>query len=265
MYGNNMQLPRLMGSYQDALSRWESIKPVRGRADQNTRPLARRSNNNLTIRQDPETKAVIVRLYNTDIVSYGPDGLIHLEPYGSALTNRVTDCILPWGITTYWRDNWDEYRLFTQVGYRYYHTPTHATIRREAPGRSGWTLVSGAEPVEVPYLNRKEARQALEAVGFHRFEAWLKARIRLGFHYGRGWGSGAVWAPRHAVELLQQGETGWGEIVGKFSGGVSLKTELGALRRAVYSYYTCYETRTIEYFEAYDQLRNALSQIRRAG
>ena len=45
--------------YTKALSKWEGIKPIRGRRDQNTRPLYRRGDDTKTIRQ-------IVRLRTMD-------------------------------------------------------------------------------------------------------------------------------------------------------------------------------------------------------
>ena len=88
MFGANIELPNRMLSYSSALATYNSIKPIRGRSDQNERPLANRRNGNLTIRLEPVTNDIVVRLYQTDIIRYNDDVVV-LDPYPSALTNRV--------------------------------------------------------------------------------------------------------------------------------------------------------------------------------
>jgi len=269
MFGTNIELPHhRMLSYKDALTKYNAIKPIRGRSE-DIRPLARRSNDNLTIRQDPTTKDIIIKLYNTDIIRYDANGdgynnPIHLDPYGSVLTNRVMWSILGPHVNTHWSDRYNGPGLITEVGGRYYHTPQFATVQ---PKETGWELTAGAEPVEIPYLNRKEGRQALKDTNYYTFKLWLETRIKLGVaEFGHRYGSSPFdWTPRTAVEYLRQGETGWAEISGRMSNYVSLDTELRTLREAIYQYEMCYDTKTVEYFHSYNEYKNAMNQINRIG
>jgi len=267
MYGTNMEQPNRMLSYNSALKKWASIKPIRGRSDQNTRPLARRTNDNLTIRQD-DNGDVVVRLYSTDIIRYDANGdgynnPIHLEPYGSALTNRTVWSILGPHVNTHWTSRWKAPSLITEVGGRYYNTPSFATVQ---PKETGWELIAGAKPVEVPYLNRKEGKQALRDANYYTFKLWLETRIKLGIaEFGHRYGSTFGWTPATAVQYLRQGEEGWAEISGRMSNSVSLEAELRSLRDAVYQYEMCYDTKTVEYFHNYNEYKNAVGQIQRIG
>lgn len=270
MYGNNIELPNRILSYKSALDKYNAIKPIRGRST-DVRPLARRSNDNLTIRQDPVTDDIIIRLYNTDIIRYeyrlGGDGYnnpIHLEPYGSVLTNSVMWSILGPHVSTYWSKRYTSPRFITEVFGRYYHTPSYAVIQ---PNQSGWTLIEGSKPIEVPYLKRKEGRQALKDNNYYTFKLWLETRIKLGIaEFGHRYGSSPFgWTPRTAVEYLRQGETGWAEISGRMSNSVPLEAELRSLREAVYRYEMCYDTKTVEYFKSYNEYKNAINQITRVG
>lgn len=266
MFGANIELPNRMLSYSSALATYNSIKPIRGRSDQNERPLANRRNDNLTIRLEPVTNDIIVRLYHTDIIRYNDDDVIVLDPYPSAMTNRVMWNILGPFVQTHWSDR--DYRLpshMTQVGGRYYHTPEFATIR--PADQSGWTLVEGSKPIEVPYLNRKEAKQALRDANYYTFKIWLETRVRLGVaEFGHSFRRGPFdWSPYTAAEYLRQGETGWAEISARMSNRVPLETELRSLREAVYKSDLCYDTKTVPYFESHGEMNAAFSQLRRYG
>lgn len=268
MFGNNMEQPNRMLSYDSALKKYQSIKPIRGRSDQNTRPLARRGNDNLTIRQD-DNGDIVVRLYRTDIIRYDANGdgynnPIHLDPYPSVLTNRVMWPILGPHVNTHWADRYRAPGFITEVGGRYYNTPNYATVQ---PKESGWTLVAGAKPVEIPYLNRKEGKQALRDNNYYTFKLWLETRIRLGIaEFAHRWGTSPFdWTPSTAVQYLRQGEAGWAEISARMSNSVPLEAELRSLREAVYQYECCYDTKTVEYFHSYNEYRNAINQITRVG
>jgi len=271
MFGSNLELPGgRMLSYDSALKKYNSIKPIRGRSDQNTRPLARRSNDNLTIRQDETTGGIVVRLYQTDIITYKNDqnNLIELDPYPSVLTNRVVWSLLGPHVSSLWSDR--DYPLpnhIAEVGGRYYNTPSYALIQ---PDESGWTLVGGNEPFEVPRLNRKEAKRVLKEVGYYTFQTWLNTLIRLGNDpraESRGWSTPrpVEWSPHYAMKYLTAGEEGWRELAGRMRQGVDVKRELESLRLAVYKSELCYDTETVPYFEDYRSLQNALNQMRRAG
>jgi len=263
MFGNNLILPNRMLSYSSALATYNSIKPIRGRSDQNERPLAHRRNDNLTIRLEPTTNDIVVRLYSTDIIRYNDDDVIVLEPYTSALTNRVMRSILGPHVNTHWADrDRPAPDHITVVNGRYYNTPEFATIR---PAQGGWELVGGAKPFEVPRLDREEGKQALRDANYYTFKLWLETRIRLGvIEFGYRWSrSPYKWTPRLAWQYLTAGEEGWAEVVKRMSSSTPLERELESLRRAVYSYAGCYDTETVEYFDSWQQLDAALRQMRR--
>jgi hypothetical protein len=270
MFGNNLQLPsnRLL-SYASALSVYRSIKPIRGRST-DTRPLARRSNDNLTIRQEECSGDIIVRLYETDIIRYreregdGNNNLIELKPYASSTTNRVVWSILGPHVGTLWSDrSHPAPDHITEVSGRYYNTPNHILVQ---PKETGWELVGGAVPFEVPSLNRKEAKQALREYGYDEFRVWFKTLIRMGqdpraSHYrGRPYS----WSTREVRELLSPGPKMWGEVAQRMSQYVTPDTELRALRETIYKAELCYETETVDYFDKYQSLHNALNRMRRA-
>ena len=272
MFGTNVTLPsNRMLSFNSAYKKWASIKPIRGRSDQNTRPLARRGNDNLTIRQDPDTKDILVRLYRTDIIRYSSEGdghnnLIELDPYPSALTNRILQSILAPHVFTHWADRYPNAipSNITEVNGRYYHTPSYALIQ---PDQQGWHIVGGNRPFEVPRLNRKEAKQALRDANYYTFQTWLETLIRLNQdpRAEGSWRSTPFsWSPSEAMRYLTAGEDGWREIAGRMSRRIDPKREYEALRVAVYRYDMAYDTEVIPYFDSYREMQNALNRLRRA-
>lgn len=270
MFGTNIELPHhRMLSYTSALKTYNSIKPIRGRQDQNTRPLARRGNDNLSIFIEPNSDDVIVRLYATDIIRYvhpaggDPDlSPIILTPYPSVITSRILWSILGPHVNPHWADRrgFSTPSNITRVGGRFYHTPSYAAIQ---PAQSGWTLTDGSVPFEVPYLDRKAGKQALKNSNYYTFKLWLETQVRLGVaKFGHRWGGAFDWTPREAMAYLSQGETGWVEISSRMSNSVPLEGELRSLREAVYQYEMCYDTEVVPYFESYTAMNNALRRIK---
>ena len=279
MFGTNIVLPHhRMLSYTSALDKYNSIAPIRGRADQNTRPLARRGNDNLSIFLEPSSDDVIVRLYSTDIIRYvhpaggDPDlSPIILTPYPSDMTSRILWSILGPHVNPHWgRHRYYSPNNVTEVGGRFYHTPIYAVIQpapptytATQPAQSGWTLTDGSVPFEVPYLDRKAGKQALKDSNYYTFKLWLETQVRLGVaRFGHRWGGAFDWTPREAMAYLSQGETGWVEISSRMSNRVPLETELRSLREAVYHYEMCYDTKVVPYFESYNDMANALRRIK---
>ena len=262
MFGTNLELPtNRMLSHETALIKYNSIKPIRGRSDQNTRPLANRRNDNLTIRQDPNTNDIAVRLYRTDVITYHTDGTITLDPYGSALTNRVVWSILGPHVNPHWSDSKPH---VTSVGGRYYHTPQYAHIQ---PKETGWELIGGSKPIEVPYLNRKLAKQALKDHDYNTFVVWLETQIRLNLDpRHQSWRSSPFdHHPQTLVRYLNYGPSGWAEIAGRMSTRCELKRELESIRLAIYQYEMCYEDTVYEYFDSYTAMTNAFKQAAKVG
>jgi len=268
MFGANIELPNRILSYKSALDKYNAIKPIRGRST-DVRPLARRSNDNLTIRQDPTTGDVTIKLYQTDIITYDADGdgynnYIEINPYASVMTNRVMWSILGPHVNTHWTDRYQAPNHITEVGGRYYNTPEFVTV---APKETGWEIIAGDRPIEVSYLNRKVGRQALRDANYYTFKLWLETRIRLGLcEFGHRWGSNPYdWSPREAMGYLTAGEKDWSEISKRMSNSVPIEAELRSLREAVYKSELCYDTETVSYFDGYNAFSNAMNQIKRVG
>lgn len=263
MFGNNIQTPRKILTYADALARYEAIEPIRRRSDQNTRPLSRRTNDNLTIRKGADG-ALIVRLYYTDIVTYDTGGTITIQPYPSVVTNRVMSALLYPCISTMWSNRSHPLpENITEVSGRYYHTPGVFTVSQY------FTLLDGDVPFEVPRLNRRKTKAALKESRYYDFAVWLKTQERLGLEPLKGdtWRSGPANHDASNVGRLLQYPTpdGWAELARRMSPTAGLKTELGAVRKAVYKYADCYEVESVPYFETYQALQAALRRTKDHG
>jgi hypothetical protein len=259
-----------MHSFEEALAKHQSIVPIRGRQDQNTRPLVDRKSDRITIRVDnPESpKSVIVRLYRTDVVTYNIDGTIDLDPYPSRTTNMMVYALLGRKVSPAWasRDHGIPNHV-TYVEGRYYHTPEYCTIDTATPS-GDWQVIGGTKPFGVPQLDRKRAKQALKDANYYTFRLWLLALIRLGDDLdprskGQFWNkSPANWSPSDAVRRLQAGPDGRKSVAEDMSRMCAIKTELDALRRAVYNYYDVCDTLEVPYFEDYRAMTNAFKMMR---
>lgn len=102
MYGtrSSYEIPALR-TYQDALEHYESIKPIRGkdwlRPIINT-PNGRRRQHMQIIKHRDET--IACRLYDTNVLTYLPDGEIHFTNGGYATnsTHQFAAAILGWAL-----------------------------------------------------------------------------------------------------------------------------------------------------------------------
>lgn len=93
-FGGNPNDVKVMKTYADAV-RWELlVKPIRGRKEE-CKPLGARNKTHASIRK--ENQDIVVRLYNTDIVRYQPDGTIIVNQGGhvSQTTCKYLNAILP--------------------------------------------------------------------------------------------------------------------------------------------------------------------------
>ena len=80
-------------TYEEALAHEASVKPIRGKT---IKPLHRRRDTHLTIRRQTgfnfEGEEVVIKMYNTDIVKYRPNGDIYVDIDG--WTSRTTCQVL---------------------------------------------------------------------------------------------------------------------------------------------------------------------------
>lgn len=86
----------MLRSYTDAANREASIKPIRGRAHE-CKPLGPRRKYYVNIRKDTSGN-IIVRMWNTDIITYCPDGEVLVCGYTSQTTHQVLRTILGVGV-----------------------------------------------------------------------------------------------------------------------------------------------------------------------
>jgi len=96
MFGSNPNDVKCMSTYADAV-RWESeVTPIRGRKVE-CKPLGARNKSHANIRKEEGTNDIVVKLYNTDIVRYKPDGTIIINQggYSSQTTRKYLNAIVP--------------------------------------------------------------------------------------------------------------------------------------------------------------------------
>jgi hypothetical protein len=267
MYGSASFSRLTISDYISALSKWESIKPIRGRQDQNTRPLYRRGNDATTIRQ-LNNGSIAFRLHSTDVVTFHKEGAVDLIPYASVTTRAFVRAVFGYHnhITAYWSDR--DYRLpdhVTQVEGRYYHTPSFASLYKDDTTHK-WVMAAGNEPFEITRLDKTLTKEALNDTGYNQFKLWLATQIRLGLDPRKGdsWRSGAYeWSERDVSSHLTVGPEGWAELVRRMSKRCEVSRELEVLRRAVYKYAGAVTTEEVPYFENHSALTNAFASTRK--
>src|ERR1035437_2753085 len=143
MQVRNDGIPTL-NSWEEAHTYWASIKPWRGR-DDNERPLAKgyRHKDHLTIRTGIKEE-IICRMYRTNVATYHKSGEIDIVGYESVSTGVVLDALLPRDVCvmcairepTIWINGF-AWSLDNNEGYLM--DRREATIKK---GSDGWSLVS---------------------------------------------------------------------------------------------------------------------------
>jgi len=265
MFGGNAYSPPRMLSYDEALGTWESIKPVRGRDDTNTKPLAHRRNDRLTIRKANDD--VVVRFHDTDIVTYHPDGTITVSPYASVTTCRVMRDILYPELNPHWKSRHFNIPTFvTEIGGRYFNTPSMFVVDTTKPL---WEPVAGYKPFSVPQLNRSKARRALNESGYFDFKVWLETQIKLGVDPRRRspWRAPLYGKNQYRLLIARQrgGNEGWSKLANQYAVLSSLDTAYARLRHSVYKHAGCIEAKEVPYFDSYGELELAMNSMRKYG
>lgn len=170
MFGSNLVMPRgTLRSYQDAVNKFNSITPIRGRRD-DVRPVAQRRNDNFTIRRLNDD-SIAIRLYQTDIITYRPDGTIELEPYSSVLTNDAVQFILRGAVAPQYIHPSGPVLWVNRKGYR---IPDFAVLSPDLE------LIAGSAPFTKRSLDRIRGPKVLKTSGYKSFALWIKTQIRLG-------------------------------------------------------------------------------------
>ena len=258
MYGSPA-LPRGgILSYEQAVARHNSIVPIRGRSS-DVRPLGKRRNENLTIRMDPKER-VLVRLYQTDVVVYNPDGTIELEPYASSLTNELVRHLLSRAVTPNYTSKVGPALCAKDADgtQRWFRIPDYAVLDKDH------RLIGGSEPFTRYRIDRKASNEALARSGFRQFSLWLTALIRIGNDPRQG----NYWAgvPLHdsVIRSLDEPDR-YTDIVRGWAVGKPVTDQLALLRLAVQRYHDAVVTETVPYVSNWRELRAVEASHRRLG
>lgn len=138
---------KVIHSYDQALSHYESVVPYRSGNDKGKRPLgSNRRYTSLQIDKYLETNAVVLSLYGKDIVTFFPSGRIEvcLGGYHSVSTRQFITAVTPWSCeihkgTTY---------LVTAAGHYVFPNSQYALILEDS-------VVLNPQQEVIYLLNRK--------------------------------------------------------------------------------------------------------------
>ena len=260
MFGSNIVLPRGgITSYEQALAKYDSIVPIRGRST-DTRPLGQRRNDNLTIRK-LDNGSVAIRLYQTDIITYHDDGTIDLEPYASKLTDEAVNQVLRGAVWASYTNPvgpvlWIRNSAInnTSMGYL---VDGCATLDKNL------NIIAGTKPFTRYSVNRKKANAAC-AKGFDQFKLWVQTQVRLGIDPRQGERWGTVSLSNIALACLDEPDR-YADIARGMSTYVTVDSRLDAIRRQVLTYHDCIEETEVAYVTAYKQLTAIQSSKKRWG
>lgn len=159
--------------YQDFKNLHDSIKPIRGRAEE-VRPIGQRRRGWERIEMDGDV--VACRLYNTQVVRYYPDGRIGVRCGGwqSPLTAEFIHTHSPW--QCFKRNN----KLWVMVPngerkYMHYPIPSEGELQFRIEG-SHWVPV-GDVVIEKKVVNRERAKAA--RAPYKPFLEWAKTFLKM--------------------------------------------------------------------------------------
>jgi hypothetical protein len=159
--------------YQDFKNLYDSIKPIRGRAE-DVRPIGQRRRTWERIEMDGDV--VACRLYDTQVVRYYPDGRIGVRCGGwqSPLTAEFIHTHSPW--QCFKRNNklWVMVPMETEK-YMHYPIPSSGELQFQLVGNY-WSPV-GDVLIEKRVVNREKAKQA--RAPYKPFLNWAKTFLKM--------------------------------------------------------------------------------------
>ena len=220
IHGNG--IPTL-NNYAEALHHWELAKPWRD--DLFSRPLTyHRRKRHMSIRKGVG-EVIICRLYETDLVTYHPDGAISLEVYKSMSTNTFLARLLPDSIRTQFSCPDASVVWVHKTGYEH-GLRYENCIGFNMPDRGPFKLVRqternalGIEWVPSPEtppetftlvkVNLQRAAKALKARGYYDFRAWLPAALGLVGESITDAEKSVSFTPRHALLRMLEDRSKW--------------------------------------------------------
>jgi hypothetical protein len=245
MFGSNLALPRGgILSYEQALQKYNSIVPIRGRST-DVRPVAQRRNDNFTIRLNQADESVVIRLYHTDIITYHKDGTIDLEPYSSKLTDDAVRGIFRGAITPSYTNPVGPV-LYTKG--KYYRIPQFATLDKDL------NLISGSAPFTHYQVDKAKGAAALKQSGYKQFALWLNTQLRLGIDPREGSYWGNFYPSTEVIRTLDQPE--YYHDIARGMPRTNVNDQLANLRRAVHKYYDTITEVELPFVEDWRQLNS---------
>ncbi len=172
-YERNSGIPKITG-YAQALERWDNTKPVRGRENQNKRPLGHR-NRSYAIAKDEQTQDMVLYLWTErEVVRFKPDGdvVISAGDYiSSSTTNFLGDVFRYHEVYSYVFDHSIVLRLHGQDAECRVNREQSITIRRGED--KNYHFVGGNNTYHTA-LRRKEMKALREKVsGFMTYASGM--------------------------------------------------------------------------------------------
>jgi hypothetical protein len=261
-----------IGSYAEAVAKWKTTKPIRGR-DDNVRPLGpRKKHGHMNIRMVGDK--VALRLYHTDIIVWHPDDSFEVEGYTSISTDQVFNAVGPPGV----------YSQFACPQYNVLWLGKHYrwTVGDDGKGyalregkahiihneKGGWMIDPETPPdkFEQSYIERSVAKAQLAATNYHEFQLWASAKDKLIDNWG-DLDRASCWGTYRWLELLADRKQ-WDTLVlswrstltrfyylGQVPAHVLLSSLFLHLRRLIYTP-AVWSSREIDYVTSWHQLAN---------
>ena len=159
-----------LNSYAQALKHFNDTAPFRGSTH---RPLGNRreKHKSLYMRNDG-TEAIAMRLYQTDLATFFPDGTAKLEVYDSAASSAFIHYYLPPGVTV--TSHQSKMGFSTKVGGGEFLRPVTGTL----DFKDGRLLnPENVQRFERSFIDRKASAQVRKLLA--PFDHWAKILLKL--------------------------------------------------------------------------------------
>lgn len=165
--------------YESYKNLYESVKPIRGRAE-DVRPIGQRRRDWETIEKRGDNYAC--RLYNTDVVTYYPDGSIGLraDTWSTPLTADFMHEHSPFYVYKRYKKLWVRVRGVEKADDKHYPIPSEGELRMVKDCEiSGYIYYKPSEPVVIQQrvVDRTKAKAGRE--NLKGFLDWAKMFMKL--------------------------------------------------------------------------------------
>ena len=298
---------RGVNDYQRAFERWQKAPQWRNdtKGEFERRKIERNSSKRKwSIRLLKENGGIACQYWNTDVVTFNPDGTITLRPWTSKTTDEFANALLPSGLRANFNNSkgclvacdngeapgqrwWDRPMRVYDVG-----GCVEPTFERRADGQ--WWPTEGTEAqtgdIDVPYIVTKKARETLKRLDFTRFRQWIKAAALFNQSEQRAWHNYKLRDPE--LVPIYDDRSRWPELLnirnfypdaderdmvyGRPRWGSPKLTQaersirqagriIEAMRLALYKAHDCISTETLPYYTSWQHLRVVAEANRKLG